>query len=84
MTNQQSREEIRRAVESALFAVAPDLEDASFDENEPLRESYDLDSADFLNFVIRIHETLGVDIPEADYPKLSTLSRAVDYVAQLR
>jgi acyl carrier protein len=35
---------------------------------------------DFLNFVIALHEKLGVDIPEADYPKLVTLDRAVGYL----
>jgi hypothetical protein len=28
---------------------------------------------DFLNFVIALHEWLGVEIPEADYPQLVTL-----------
>ena len=36
---------------------------------------------DFLNFVIGVHEGLGVDIPERDYPKLTTLDEIVDYVA---
>jgi hypothetical protein len=34
-----------------------------------------------LNFVIALHEKLGVDIPEADYPLLITLSGAVGYLA---
>jgi hypothetical protein len=36
---------------------------------------------DFLNFVIGLHESLGVNVPEQDYPKLTTLNRAVDYLA---
>jgi acyl carrier protein len=31
--------------------------------------------------VIALHERLGVDIPERDYPKLATLDTIVDYVA---
>jgi hypothetical protein len=36
---------------------------------------------DVLNFAIGLHERLGVDIPEVDYPKLLTLSGAVSYLA---
>jgi acyl carrier protein len=35
---------------------------------------------DFLNFVIALHEKLGVEIPEADYPQLFTLDGAVVYL----
>ena len=49
--------------------------------DQPLRDQVDLDSIDFLNFLIRLHEILGVDVPEADYGKLVTLN---DFVAYLR
>ena len=45
-----------------------------------LREELDIDSMDFLNFVIALHETLGIDIPEAEYPRLVTLDGAVAYL----
>jgi len=31
--------------------------------------------------VIALHKKLGVDIPEADYPKMFTVNGAVDYLA---
>lgn len=37
---------------------------------------------DFLNVIIRLHETLGIDIPEADYAQLATLDSAVDSLAR--
>jgi hypothetical protein len=37
---------------------------------------------DFLNWVTAMHVRLGVDIPERDYPKLSTLAGAVEYLAK--
>ena len=46
-----------------------------------LRDALDLDSMDFLNFVIALHGSLGVDVPEGDYVKLATLNGAVDYLA---
>lgn len=37
---------------------------------------------DFLNFVIRLHQRLGVDIPEADYPRFGTLAGAIAYLEE--
>jgi hypothetical protein len=37
---------------------------------------------DVLNFVVALHTTLGVDIPEADYPKLATLDACVAYLEE--
>jgi acyl carrier protein len=45
------------------------------------RDQLDIDSMDFLNFVIAVHEALHVEIPEADYPKLATLNGCVEYLA---
>ena len=35
---------------------------------------------DFLNFVVGIDERTGVDIPERDYPQLSTLNGCIEYL----
>jgi acyl carrier protein len=45
-----------------------------------LREQIDLDSIDLLNLMIAIHEATGVDIPEADYPKMASLDGCVVYL----
>ena len=47
----------------------------------PLRDQLDIDSFDFLDVVIRLHDKLGVDVPEADYQNLATLDSAIDYLA---
>jgi acyl carrier protein len=36
---------------------------------------------DFMNFVMALDEALGVDVPEAEYGRLSTLDACVDYLA---
>ena len=36
---------------------------------------------DFLNFVLALHDRLGIDIPEADYPRLYSLDSALSYLA---
>jgi acyl carrier protein len=48
------------------------------------REQLDLYSMDLLNFIVALHAALGVEIPEADYPKLATLDGCVEYLAARR
>jgi acyl carrier protein len=73
--------EIEAAVRRALGDIAPEADLSSLDRDVPFRDQLDLDSMDMLNVVIALHEALGVDIPEADYPALATLDGAVQYLA---
>ena len=74
-------DDLMSTVRHALFDIAPELEDEEIDPAEPLRDQTELDSMDFLNLAIALHEATGVDIPEADYPKLQSLADIVDYLA---
>jgi acyl carrier protein len=76
-----TRDEIRATVLDTLAGIAPEIDPAAVLPDVDLRDQLDIDSMDFLNFVIALHERLGVDIPERDYPKLATLDTIVDYVA---
>ena len=79
-----TREEIRALVLGALGGVAPEIDTATIDARVSLREQCDLDSVDYLNFLVAVHAATGVDIPEADYAKLEKLDDVVDYVAAQR
>jgi acyl carrier protein len=72
---------LRTVAVDALTRIAPELRDASLRHDMPLRDQVDLDSMDFLNFVIALHERTGIDIPEADYPRLSTIDAIAAYLA---
>jgi acyl carrier protein len=72
--------ELRQIVLATLGDIAPEADLGSLPPDKPLRDELDIDSMDFLNFVIALHEKLGVDIPEADYPQLITLDAAVRYL----
>ena len=72
--------DIRKVIQEELNNIAPEADIASVDPAADLREAIDIDSMDFLNFVIAIHRRLGVDIPEIDYPKLATLNGAFAYI----
>jgi acyl carrier protein len=73
-------DQTRAAVLEALGNVAPELDPATLDPRQDLRNQLDLDSMDFLNFVVGLHKAFGVDIPEADYRKLATLDACVAYL----
>ncbi len=73
--------EIRSGVIGAVRAIAPEFDESELAAGRPLREQADLDSMDWLNVVIGLHQRFGVDIPEADYARLTTLDAIVAYLA---
>jgi acyl carrier protein len=75
-----SDEQVRRAVLEALLEVAPDVDASTLDPASAFRDQFDFDSMDYLNFVIALHQRLGVDIPERDYPQLNGVDAAVSYL----
>jgi acyl carrier protein len=72
--------DMREKVLSILAGLAPEVDVHALKPNVRLRDQLDLDSMDFLNFLIGIDEQLGVDIPEADYPKLASLDSIYAYL----
>jgi acyl carrier protein len=76
-----SKGDIADLVRSALISVAPEVENQSLDPDADFRDQMDLDSMDFLNFVIALHEATGIEIPERDYPQLASLNGCIDYLA---
>jgi acyl carrier protein len=73
-------EELRAVVIATLKTIAPEVEEGDLRPDRPLRNQVDLDSMDWLNFLIGLHEKLNVEIPEADYAKLVTLGDVLDYL----
>jgi acyl carrier protein len=74
-------DELRRVILRVLGEIAPEADLSVLKPDVSLRDQLDLDSMDVLNFVIGLHETLRVDIPEADYPQLLTVNGAMQYLA---
>ena len=72
--------EIRTHVVGVIKSVAPEVEEGELRPDRPLRDQVDLDSMDWLNVLVALHEKLKVDIPEADYGKLVTLDNLVGYL----
>lgn len=72
--------DVRSEILSVLTAIAPEVDPADIEDDVLLRDQVDLDSMDWLNFLVGIHKRLRVDIPEADYALLRTLADLVRYV----
>ncbi|MFZ3081870.1 acyl carrier protein [Rhodoferax ferrireducens] len=67
-------------VVTLLRAIAPEVEPGTLAPERPLRQQVDLDSMDWLNFLLSLHERFGVTIPESDYAGLVCLNDVVDYL----
>lgn len=72
--------EIRAVALATLKSIAPEIDDEELRPDRPLRNQVDLDSMDWLNFLLGLHEKLQVEIPEADYARLVTLDDVVAYL----
>ena len=74
--------DIRAVALETLLAIAPEVEADELRGDKPLRNQVDLDSMDWLNFLLGLHEKLKVEIPEADYATLVTLDDVMGYLAK--
>ena len=74
--------EIRTVALSVLKYIAPEIEEDELRDDRPLRNQVDLDSMDWLNFLLGLHRELKVEIPEADYANLVTLNDVTAYLLQ--
>ena len=77
-------DDLRATVLETLGGIAPEADLTVLKPDVAFREQLDLDSMDLLNFVVALHAAVGVEIPEADYPKLATLDACVEYLAARR
>jgi acyl carrier protein len=78
------RATLATTVMSLLRAIAPELEPDTLNPARSLRSQVDLDSMDWLNFLVSLHAHFGVTIPEADYARLVSLNDVLDYLAAQR
>ena len=74
------QQELKTIVMQTLRSIAPEVEEGELDAAQPLRDQVDLDSIDWLNFLIGLNKKTAVEIPEADYAKLVTLDDVLAYL----
>jgi acyl carrier protein len=76
-----NRSELNALVAHTLNSIAPEADLKALSGDAPLRDALDLDSMDFLNFLVALNKATGVEIPEKDYAKLQSLDALVAYLA---
>lgn len=75
-----TREAIGQAIIDIIRDIVPDEDCSGLDGDRNLRDQLDLDSMDFLDIVMELRKKYGVEVPEADYPRLATLNTCIDYL----
>jgi len=78
-----NEQELREQVIEALVKVAPEIDPSGIQPQVAFRDQFEMDSVDYLNFVLTLEQRLDVKVPEPDYPKLSTLAGCVRYLGTL-
>jgi acyl carrier protein len=73
-------DEVKAIVLAIIADIAPDEDLTNIKPEVRLREQLELDSMDFLDIVMELRKKYGIEVPEADYPKLATLDSCAEYL----
>ncbi len=76
-----TRDELQSRIVGYLKRIAPDTEPGAIDVDVDFREALDIDSVDVLRLLTAIHDDLGVNVPDRDQRKVTTVRALTDYVA---
>jgi hypothetical protein len=71
---------LRAIALAALGDLAPEADLSALVGGDPIQDTLDIDSFDFLRFVQALYDATGVDIPESDYGAIATLDGVVSYL----
>lgn len=74
--------EIKQIIFKLLKKIAPDTEPEKLKPDDDIRHTLEIDSFDALQFVVALDEQFGIETPEADYGKITTLKDLVNYIMQ--
>jgi len=75
-----NKEEARQTIFEVLGEIAPEVDPATVDDSSDLTEQLDLDSMDYLNWMLGINQATGVEIPQRDVSRFLTIDGAVEYL----
>lgn len=75
-----TREQVRKAILDIIADIAPDEDLGNINDNEKLRDQFDLDSMDFLDIVMELRKRFNLEVPEKDYQELVSMASSVEYL----
>ncbi|MCE5291494.1 MAG: acyl carrier protein [Nocardiaceae bacterium] len=67
---------------AALQSVAPEVDRADIDAQQPLRDQVDLDSMDWMTFLAELQARTGAQIPARDTHRLRSIDDLSEYLAR--
>jgi acyl carrier protein len=73
-------DEAKTLIFDVLEEIAPEVEASDVDHSVDLTEQLDLDSMDYLTWMLAINKRTGIDIPQRDVSKFLTIDGAADYL----
>ena len=77
-----TQQEIKQSLFILLKQIAPDTEPSTLKPDENIREKLNIDSFDTLQFLVSVNEKFGIQIPEEDYGKITTLDTLSSYISE--
>jgi len=75
-----TEDQIKKVALELIGQIAPEADIENLDPADRLRNQFDFDSVDFMNFAVALQTHLKVAIPEEDYPQLATLNGCITYL----
>ena len=72
--------QVKTTILSLLGNIAPEVDLSQLSDDADIRATLGIDSFDFLNFMIALSDSFGVEIPESDYGKLVSLKDILHYL----
>lgn len=70
----------RETVFAAIRKIAPDVDTTTLPTDVDFREEAELDSMDFIGILTAVQEATGVEVPETDYPLITTVDDFSEYL----
>lgn len=67
-------------VRESIERIAPDIDADSIPTDADMRIEAELDSIDFIAVLSSIKERTGVDVPDSDMARVSTIAGCADYL----
>ena len=77
-----TRAQARQLIFEALGEIAPEVNPDEVDDSVDLTEQLDIDSMDYLTWMIAISEETGLDISQQDVSRFLTIDGAVGYLVE--
>jgi acyl carrier protein len=75
-----NHDQVVQILQQLFRRIAPEFDFAELDMNTSLREQVEIDSYDFYNLIVKLHEETGVSVPDSELRKLKNLNELISYV----